>query len=66
MNDALIIRTLADSFTRDVAFLKPGFAGLANYEALLRDPGFWNAVRVTLLFTVVSVPFSRSTEATNR
>ena len=51
-----VLGTLADSFTRDVAFLKPGFAGLANYEALLRDPGFWNAVRVTLLFTVVSVP----------
>jgi multiple sugar transport system permease protein len=51
-----VLGTIADSFTRDVAFLKRGFLGLANYEALLRDPGFWNAVRFTMLFTIVSVP----------
>lgn len=32
-----------------------GFVGLDNYSRVLSDPGFWNSVRVTLLFTIVSV-----------
>ncbi|MGH3448920.1 MAG: carbohydrate ABC transporter permease [Nocardioidaceae bacterium] len=31
------------------------FVGLANYAEVLTDPGFWNAARFTLLFTVVGV-----------
>lgn len=31
------------------------FAGLDHYRFLASDPRFWNAARVTLLFTVVSV-----------
>lgn len=31
------------------------FAGLAHYAFLLEDPRFWNAARVTMTFTVVSV-----------
>lgn len=31
------------------------FVGLANYRFLAGDPAFWSAVRVTALFTVVSV-----------
>jgi multiple sugar transport system permease protein len=31
------------------------FVGLDNYAFLARDPRFWNAVRVTLVFTVTSV-----------
>jgi trehalose/maltose transport system permease protein len=31
------------------------FVGLSHYVFLAGDPRFWNAVRVTLLFTVVSV-----------
>ncbi len=31
------------------------WVGLGNYRALLADPQFWNALRVTLAFTVVSV-----------
>jgi multiple sugar transport system permease protein len=33
----------------------PPFAGLENYAALLRDPIFWHAVRVTALFTLGNV-----------
>jgi multiple sugar transport system permease protein len=29
--------------------------GLAHYAFLMRDPGFWNAARVTLVFVLVSV-----------
>jgi trehalose/maltose transport system permease protein len=31
------------------------FVGLDNYAFLARDPRFWNAVRVTIVFTVTSV-----------
>ncbi len=31
------------------------FVGLGNYRELFEDPRFWNALKVTLLFTVVSV-----------
>lgn len=31
------------------------FVGLENYAFLLRDPGVWNAARVTIVFTAVSV-----------
>src|SRR5437870_2567491 len=51
-----VIGALVDSFRRDVVFLERSFAGLSNYKELLRDPGFWNALRFTLLFTAVSVP----------
>lgn len=32
-----------------------GFAGLSNYVAVFRDPSFWNALRITLVFVVGSV-----------
>lgn len=31
------------------------FSGLANYARLLGDAAFWNAIRVTLYFTILSV-----------
>jgi multiple sugar transport system permease protein len=51
-----VVGTVADSFRRDIVFLKPAFAGVSNYTALLDDPGFWSAARFTLLFALVSVP----------
>ncbi len=33
------------------------FAGLANFQALIADPKFWNAFRVTLIITVVCTVF---------
>ncbi len=32
------------------------YVGFANYEVLFKDPGFWQALRVTLLYVVISVP----------
>lgn len=31
------------------------FIGLANYQAIVTDPEVWNSIRITLIFTVVSV-----------
>ncbi|MGW0229839.1 carbohydrate ABC transporter permease [Actinopolymorpha singaporensis] len=44
------------SFTRYDLPEPPSFVGLANYAALFRDPTFYNSLRVTLTFAVVSVP----------
>lgn len=32
------------------------FVGLSNYREVLHDPMFWNSFRVTVLFTVITVP----------
>lgn len=32
--------------------------GLANFQRLVADPGFWRSLTVTLLYTVLSVPLS--------
>jgi multiple sugar transport system permease protein len=34
------------------------FIGLANYGDLLQDPLFWTSLRVTLLYTAISVPLT--------
>lgn len=51
-----VLGTILDSSFRDVAFLEKKFILLENYRNLLSDPGFWQSVRFTLLFIVVSVP----------
>jgi multiple sugar transport system permease protein len=43
---------------RDIQLLNPfsgGFVGLANFRTLAADPNFWNALKNTLQWTVVSV-----------
>jgi ABC-type sugar transport system permease subunit len=40
----------------DVTFLPRRFTGLTNYSALWQDPAFWQALRFTLFFLLVSVP----------
>ena len=51
-----VIGTFAGSLMQDVTFLPKRFVGIANYRALLSDPGFLQALRFTCLFTLVSVP----------
>jgi multiple sugar transport system permease protein len=51
-----VMGTFADSLMQDVTFLPKRFAGAENYQAMLSDPGFWQALRFTCLFTLVSVP----------
>lgn len=47
---ALVISLQNRSFGTEATFV-----GLANYAQVLADPGFWNAVRNTVLFVVLSV-----------
>ena len=49
------VLTIVDSMRR--RFIEPNFAGLSNYGELLGDVRFWSALRVTLIFTVISVFF---------
>ncbi len=51
-----VIGTFAGSLMQDVTFLPKRFVGMENYQALLSDPGFWQALRFTCFFTLVSVP----------
>jgi multiple sugar transport system permease protein len=53
---APIVGTFAGSLMQDVTFLPKRFAGAENYRALLSDPGFAQALRFTVLFTLASVP----------
>ena len=47
------------SFQREDAFgLKTEFVGLANYTALLHDPGYLNALQVTVVFALATVILS--------
>ncbi|WP_460579637.1 carbohydrate ABC transporter permease [Humibacter ginsengisoli] len=51
-----ILRTLYYSFFDwSVGAAVQPFVGLGNYVKLFRDPQFWNALGVTLEFTIVSV-----------
>lgn len=47
--------TLVTSFYRDVTFLPKAFVGLENYGRLFADLHFWQSLRFTLLFVLVSV-----------
>ena len=51
-----ILGTFWDSLYREVSYLPREFIGLTNYQALFRDPAFWQALRFTLLFVLFSVP----------
>jgi multiple sugar transport system permease protein len=48
--------TFIDSMHREVTFLPRAFIGLGNYRSLAADPGFWQSLRFTVLFVLVSVP----------
>lgn len=51
-----VLGTFWDSLFRDVTFLPRRFIGLANYRVLWQDPAFWQSLRFTVLFVLVSVP----------
>ncbi|MEW1837395.1 sugar ABC transporter permease [Nonomuraea angiospora] len=54
-----ILASLALSFTDFDLLTSPSFVGLDNYARMLTDdPHFVNAVRVTLIYVVFSVPLS--------
>lgn len=51
-----VVGTVLDSTFQDVTFLPKKFIGLANYEWMVHNPGFWQALKFTFLFVFVSVP----------
>lgn len=51
-----VLGTFLDSLRRDLPYLPGKFVGLRNYLAIFRDGGFWNSVRFTMFFVLVSVP----------
>lgn len=50
-----VIGTVATSLFRDVTFLSDKFLGMENYWRLFRDIHFWQSIRFTMLFVLVSV-----------
>ncbi|MGE5606602.1 MAG: carbohydrate ABC transporter permease [Bacteroidota bacterium] len=53
---APIIATIFIGFTNWDLITAPKWVGLLNYQLLFRDPVFWNALKVTILFTIANVP----------
>ncbi|WP_124039728.1 carbohydrate ABC transporter permease [Neoactinobaculum massilliense] len=51
-----IICSIYFSFTDYDIFSSPQFTGLDNYKDLFADANFWNALKITIIFTVISVP----------
>jgi multiple sugar transport system permease protein len=50
-----VLGTVLNSLFLDVTYLDRRFVGLENFHRLVFDSGFWQSVRFTLLFTLVSV-----------
>jgi len=50
-----VVGTFINSFFRDISFLQRKFIMFGNYKQLFNDPGFYGAIRFTILFIVVSV-----------
>lgn len=45
-------------FKTNTILTEPVFVGLGNYMKLFRDSYFWDSLKVTLLFTALSVPLN--------
>jgi multiple sugar transport system permease protein len=51
-----IVASFLLSFTDWNLFFKPHWLGFANYRSMSSDPDFWNSIRVTVKYIVLSVP----------
>jgi multiple sugar transport system permease protein len=51
-----IVVSLYLSFTRYDLLTPPQWIGLGNYQTLFKDPLFWQSLRVSALYSVISVP----------
>src|SRR5689334_22206440 len=51
-----VLFSLAISTTRWDLLNSPTFVGLQNFQDMLHDDLFWNALRVTGLFVILSLP----------
>src|SRR5690606_29792559 len=43
------------SFTEYTTLTPPQWVGLANYQALLTDPVFWNSLKVTIWYVLLNI-----------
>ncbi|WP_067779906.1 carbohydrate ABC transporter permease [Actinomyces vulturis] len=50
-----LIRGIYLSFTKYNLFTDPQFVGLDNYSRMMKDPVFWNAIRVTIEYVVINI-----------
>ncbi|MDZ5078653.1 sugar ABC transporter permease [Nesterenkonia sp. HG001] len=50
-----LVRGIWLSFTSWDILTPARFVGLANYQEMIGDPVFWNAVRVTLIYVVINI-----------
>lgn len=55
-----MLASLAISFCKYDLFSPPKFIGLGNYTELARDPLFWQSLKVTMIYSLVSVPIGLS------
>jgi multiple sugar transport system permease protein len=53
---APVLGTLVNSLFLDVTYLPKKYIGFENYGWLIGDPEFWQSLRFTCLFVLVSVP----------
>ncbi len=51
-----VLGTVTNSFFHDVPYRPKQFNWFENYQHLFGDAGFWQSIRFTILFTLVSVP----------
>jgi len=51
-----MVASLAISFCKYDLFTAPKFCGFGNYRELLSDPLFWKSLKVTVTYSVISVP----------
>jgi hypothetical protein len=54
----LIFNTLISLQVRKISTAQPHFVGLQNYANVIRDPEMLHSLKVSIIFTVVSVCFS--------
>ncbi|MCL2465420.1 MAG: sugar ABC transporter permease [Micrococcales bacterium] len=50
-----LVRGLYNSFTKYNILRPPQFNGLANYQALINDDMFWNALKVTCEYVLINI-----------
>jgi multiple sugar transport system permease protein len=53
---APLVASLYLSFTEWNALSPPEWIGLENYQNMIRDPDFWQSLKVTTIYTLFSVP----------
>lgn len=51
-----IVLVIAISFVNWNLISPPTFVGLSNYETMFSSPGFWNSVKVTVVFSLIAIP----------